>query len=255
MVLHIQNVVDVITNSSSELFIINNPNGLGLQEIIDSCVKKLDDKYEEKYLSMEDGLKYLPNVERELQDYYWYKDILANDNRPFRDFSDAEVVEGSELTNIELAIKITEHLEGLVMKPYREILSRGNGCTEEQVRELLPKGFEEDFEIFFVSDEDLKMEHYGDEEWYNLREIKEQSKRARFFFFPEDLEYESETKPCKEFFPERYHEFVDHFNKIERERQEKEGRVLRVYYSDNLYPYFSTILNQWEHGYTSTMEL
>lgn len=255
MVLHIQNVVDVITNSSSELFIINNPNGLGLQEIIDSCVKKLDDKYEEKYLSMEDGLKYLPNVERELQNYCWYKNILANGSCPFRGFSDSEVIESAELTNVELLNKISEHLEDMVMKPYKEILSNGNGCTEEQLRKLFPKGFEEDFVIFFVSDEDLKMDFYSDEELHNLREVKEQSKRARFFCSPEDLNYEFEDKTSKEFFPEKYHEFVDHFNAIERERQEKEGRVSRVYFSDNLYPYFSTILNQWEHGYTSTMEL
>lgn len=249
MKLHIQNIVDVITNSSSELFIINNYNGNTLSEIIDICLKKLDDKYLETYKTF--GVHPETQISREYYDYCMLKEHCTEsetEDERYNTRQFKQVIEDGGLMNYELGNLLCEHFEDLISPLYREILSKGKGCSKEQALSIIPKGFEEDFHICTIGD--MYLERFTDRgRWYNMSQIKDEEKRYTVYFRPY-IVYDEEDPLIA--FPERFHHLIQKWNEEERQKQEKFGKKIRVYIDECESDYtFNMVMDEWEDGYDS----
>lgn len=120
MKLHIQNIVDVITNSSSELFIINNPHNLTFREVISECLSKM---IHHDYV--------LDEVVEQIMD----KAVFFS--------------EKGYLSNEEISIILSDDFDEYIEKNDLQY-----GRTVEECKTLIPKGLEDVFFIVHHKDDD-----------------------------------------------------------------------------------------------------
>lgn len=271
MKLYINNVIDVITNSSSELFIINNPNNVPVEKIVNMCIAKLDEKYDEKYKSFIKTEWYDPSnycchytspfhnelfpeeyIGVEFEEYCWVRGLAQTEKGVM---ADTITTKGDELTYVELYSSLHDHIKTTVFseieRKYAEIAKKGLGVSKEEVVSMIPSEFSSiiqprlwdmteteanDFLDAYDYLETFKASHLG----YELRSVLLCENPDRRWYVAFNIPYESDGK-IPEDIPECLRAYISQF------RADAGTSRLEVPYTQN--SYFSTILNEWEYGY------